>query len=311
MIVARFVVVCALLLSLPSVSSAQVPSVTPTPGDSPLVSISLVPDVTKDKKISVGEFANFTATGHYQNGAEKNLTQKVNYTSSDPTVAEAPNTPGNKGRVDGIKPGVVTITATDPDTNISSDDTGGVNGHLTVEGALVSITLKPLDKNAEVGDNVQYTAIGQLSDGNTRNMTQKVVYSSSNTSVAVCPNTDGNKSLVQAVGVGTTTISATDPVTEITTEADGRSTLTVRAAGSSPGAGTPTPRTTPTVCGDPDATGTVTVSDGVQVLSAAAGLPSGCSELVCDVDNSGTVTVTDGVLVLRNAAGLDDGLHCQ
>jgi Big-like domain-containing protein len=309
MISIRFVVACALLL-VSSLASAQVPTVTPTPGDSPLQSISLVPDATKDKKISVGEFAPFTATGHYQNGAEKNLTQQVNYTSSDPTVAEAPNTPGNKGRVNGIAPGVVTITATDPVTNISSDDPGGVNGQLTVQGALVSITLKPLDKNAAVGDNIQYTATGQLSDGNTKNLTQKVVYSSSNTSVAVCPNADGNKSLVQAVGVGTATISATDPVTQISTQADGRSTLTVRAAGSTPGAGTPTPRPTSGVCGDPDATGTVTVSDGVQVLDAAAGLASKCSAAVCDVDNSGAVTVTDGVLVLRNAAGLDGGLHC-
>jgi hypothetical protein len=64
------------------------------------------------------------------------------------------------------------------------------------------------------------------------------------------------------------------------------------------------------VCGDPDATGTVTVTDGVEILSAAAGLASGCSPAICDVDASGTVTVTDGVLVLRDAAGLGSGLAC-
>jgi len=60
------------------------------------------------------------------------------------------------------------------------------------------------------------------------------------------------------------------------------------------------------VCGDADANGSVTVTDGVQVLRAAAGLSSSCSDHAssCDVDGSGTVTVTDGVNVLRKAAGL-------
>jgi len=295
------------LVILPGLAMAQVPTVTPTPGN--LVSLELKP-VTKT--ISVGEFANYTTTGHYDNGVTKNLTQKVDYSSSDPTVAAAPNEVGNRGKVNGLTPGVVTISATDPTSGIATTDTGGVSGTLTVQGALVSIVLKPLDKNAAVGDTITYTATGMLSDGNLKNLTQKVIYASSNPSVAVCPNTDGNKSQVQAVGVGTATITATDPVTQIATDTAGSGTLTVKvpgatATGRTP---TPTPRTTPTLCGDPDATGTVTVSDGVEVLSAAAGLASDCSTAICDVDGSGTVTVTDGVLVLRDAAGLGPGLSC-
>lgn len=57
-------------------------------------------------------------------------------------------------------------------------------------------------------------------------------------------------------------------------------------------------------CGDADGSGSVTVTDGVTVLRAAANLPSTCSMVVCDVDGSGTITVTDGVNVLRGAAGL-------
>ncbi len=58
------------------------------------------------------------------------------------------------------------------------------------------------------------------------------------------------------------------------------------------------------VCGDADGSGTVSVSDGVQTLRAAAGLESTCTVAACDVDGSGAVTVTDGVSVLRKAAGL-------
>jgi len=72
--------------------------------------------------------------------------------------------------------------------------------------------------------------------------------------------------------------------------------------------------TTPAVagdrCGDADSSGSVTVTDGVQTLRAAAGLSSSCALARCDVDDSGSVSVTDGVNVLRAAAGLSVTLSC-
>jgi hypothetical protein len=64
------------------------------------------------------------------------------------------------------------------------------------------------------------------------------------------------------------------------------------------------------ICGDADASGAVTVTDGVQTLRAAAGLSSSCTTAACDVDGSGSVTVTDGVNVLRKAAGLSAPSAC-
>jgi len=58
------------------------------------------------------------------------------------------------------------------------------------------------------------------------------------------------------------------------------------------------------VCGDADNNGTVTVTDGVQALRAAADLSTVCTPARCDVDGSGAVTVTDAVLILRTAADL-------
>lgn len=60
------------------------------------------------------------------------------------------------------------------------------------------------------------------------------------------------------------------------------------------------------VCGDADGSGTVTVTDGVQVLRSAAGLSTTCTAQPanCDVDGSGSATVSDGVNVLRKAAGI-------
>jgi hypothetical protein len=64
------------------------------------------------------------------------------------------------------------------------------------------------------------------------------------------------------------------------------------------------------VCGDADGNGSVTVSDGVQTLRAAADLSSTCTPARCDLDGGGSITVTDGVNVLRAAAGLSVSLAC-
>lgn len=64
------------------------------------------------------------------------------------------------------------------------------------------------------------------------------------------------------------------------------------------------------VCGDVDDNDVVSVTDGVQVLRASAGLSSDCTDPICDVDVSGAITVTDGVIILRKAAGLSITQNC-
>ncbi len=64
-------------------------------------------------------------------------------------------------------------------------------------------------------------------------------------------------------------------------------------------------------CGDANRTGTVTVTDGVLVLSAAAQLPALCPRERCDMNVDGDVSVTDGVLALRVAAGIQTTVACS
>ena len=64
------------------------------------------------------------------------------------------------------------------------------------------------------------------------------------------------------------------------------------------------------VCGDADRNGDVTVTDGVLVLQAAAGLDDRCAGAFCDVDGNGSVTVSDGVNTLRIAAELPAFTAC-
>jgi hypothetical protein len=64
-------------------------------------------------------------------------------------------------------------------------------------------------------------------------------------------------------------------------------------------------------CGDANRTGSVTVTDGVLVLRAAAQLPSNCPRERCDMNVDGGISVTDGVLALRVAAGVETQVACS
>ena len=71
-----------------------------------------------------------TAIGHLVGGSAVNLTQEVEYTSSDPTVARAENTPGDRSRVTALAPGTAIISAFDPG-----------NGKITAPAGKVTLTV--------------------------------------------------------------------------------------------------------------------------------------------------------------------------
>lgn len=196
---------------------------------STLLRISLGPTVVTR---GVGESQNFTVMGHYEGGATANLTQQVVYVSSDPTVVSAPNSPGNKSRVEMLAPGTATISAsyTEGPLQISTTDSGD-DAIITVLGALERITLGPTTATRAANEVLNYTAIGHFGGGTTKNLTQRMTYQSSNEAVAITPNLAGNKSRVEALTPGTTIISATDTVTGVTTNSTGDdATLTVIGA---------------------------------------------------------------------------------
>ena len=168
----------------------------------------------------VGEFQNFTVTGHYEGGGTQNLTQKVIYASSAPSVVLAPNASGNVGRVEILAPGTATVSATDPISQISTTDSGG-DATITVLGALERITLSPTQATRAANQVITYTAIGHFGGGTTKNLTQRVDYHSSNEAVASTPNEGGNKSKINTLSPGTVTISATDAATGVSTTTTG------------------------------------------------------------------------------------------
>jgi hypothetical protein len=242
----------------PTRTFTPVPTATATPV---LVSVTLAPATAKR---NAGQTQNFTTTGTYSDGSQKNLTQVVTYASSDPNVAQAPNEAGNKGKVLAVGAGVATISAvhasgvssaasqgnaeftvvvpptpTPTRTGPTPTPTLSPTPTVTATPVLVALTLSPASTKRGIGSAQNFTATGTLSDGSTKNLTQRADYFSSAPAVASAPNEAGNKGKVLAVGVGIATISAVDTVTGIgTTASGGNATFEVEIAP------TPTPKNT-------------------------------------------------------------------
>jgi uncharacterized protein YjdB len=158
----------------------------------------------------------FPVRGIFENGA-LNLTQtRDSYVleSSAPNVLEIVD----DVYVHGVAPGIANLTARDVATDITSPPVP-----ITVMGALAEITLTPATATRGIGEWESFTAIGHYPPNLTELLTQRLVYVSSDPSVAVADNVLGRRSRVRTVGAGTATITATDVATGIT----GTATITV------------------------------------------------------------------------------------
>lgn len=189
----------ALLLALllaPAAASAQT-----------ITSISVTPaDIT----LPAGFTQTYTATAHYSDGTTANVSQLVTWTVSSVGVATVTNIPGIKGLVTAVNRGTTRITV---ELTVGLQIVRGSTGLTVVDGELVAITTKPTTKNLEVGLPTQFKATALFIDDSERDVTKTVVWSSSDTSVAVVSNAEGSQGLVTPLKPGTVVITAFDPET--------------------------------------------------------------------------------------------------
>lgn len=89
----------------------------------------------------------------------------------------------------------------------------GCNGFFVSPDALVSLTLSPSNGMVQPGKTQQFTASGKFGDNSVRDVSSKVSWSSSSTSVATIDNTG----LATGVALGTTTITGSDGSVKATT----------------------------------------------------------------------------------------------
>ena len=73
----------------------------------------------KAPAIYLGTLQQFKATGEYTDGSQKDITESVEWKSSNPALASVRNNSGRKGLATSQAVGASIITATDPKTQIS------------------------------------------------------------------------------------------------------------------------------------------------------------------------------------------------
>jgi len=139
--------------------------------------------------------------GNFSGSFTRDITDQVVWSSSSPTVAGFV-TAASPNRVTALGPGTAILTAT----------AGGVSAvfTLTVSPATVtSLTITPAAPSIFKGLTTQLTARGTFSDGTTQDLNFDADWASSAPAVATVSNSASGKGFVQAVSVGTTTITAT------------------------------------------------------------------------------------------------------
>jgi hypothetical protein len=177
-----------------------------------------------------GEAQSLTAVAEHAGGGTEVVTQRVTWTSSDPTIVEAPNISGNRSRVIARARGTATISAFDPVTSLSSTDTGDDVVVTVHDDPLVRIEISPRTRRVAVESMPHFTAIGHTESGATLNLTQRVQWIAGDTNVAIAPNFSSDRSRIEAVSPGASAIAARDPETGLlSTDTGDDATLTVAA----------------------------------------------------------------------------------
>jgi len=160
--------------------------------------------------IASGMTLQFTITAYFDDGTTTPWSL-VTWTSSNDAVATISNETGYVGVATAVSAGTTTITATDKyHPEIVATAT------LTVTNTpLVSIAITPVNPVIINGTYGQFYATGTYADGSTMDLTQSVVWSSSNTAVAAIGSTTGYYGYVVVVANGMTTITATESTSNI------------------------------------------------------------------------------------------------
>jgi trimeric autotransporter adhesin len=157
-----------------------------------------------------GKFHQFLADGLFSDGSIKDITDKVRWSVDKPSVLSIVQSGTAVGLLlVGGSVDTVTVTASDLDPN-SSVPEGNIQ--VTVEPPVLdSITIDPASPpSLAVGQQQQFSATGEFSDGTTQDMTGTAVWTLDKEDV-VTFQTSAQPGLVVGVASGDATITAADP----------------------------------------------------------------------------------------------------
>lgn len=267
-------------------------------GQENLVSIAITPT---DPTIAAGTSQDFVATGIYADNSTSDLTAVATWDSSDAARALFLS----PGRIHGRTAGQITIRA-------RHGNREGTTTLTVTQATLVSLAVTPPNPSLARGTTQQLIATGVFSDDTTQDLTQSVVWSSSNTGVASV-----NAGLLTAVATGSATVTATfgstTASTNVTVTSAVLSSLAVTPANSTIALGTTlqfaavgtfsdntTQNLTTTATWNSANTAVATVGNTSGVKGLASSVSAGAATITASwggISGSTTLTVTAATLV--------------
>ncbi|NQZ02742.1 MAG: Ig-like domain-containing protein, partial [Bdellovibrionales bacterium] len=170
-------------VAVANISSATLQSITITPGSA---------------TIAQGFEQQYTATGYYSDSSTADITSSVLWTSSDTSVLQVSNSVEDKGLALAVSGGLASLTAS----------LSGVTAIESVEvsaTSLASIEIVPSEMLISKGINVPFQALGTFSDGSVLDVTDRVLWSSSDNSVALMLNSPGSEGVMDNIYTGSDT----------------------------------------------------------------------------------------------------------
>ncbi|MCB1190546.1 MAG: Ig-like domain-containing protein [Leptospiraceae bacterium] len=180
-----------------------------------LTSISVTPS---NPSIPKGLSQQLTATGLFSDSSTQDITNQVNWVSTNTGIVDVSNTAGTIGIASGLGVGVSDVTAT-----MGAITSTPITVNIT-SAELVSISISPLAPSIPKGLTQQFTAVGTYTDASTQDITSSVVWQSSNATASSISNALSTEGLATGLAVGNTSISAvlgivTSPASNLTVSA--------------------------------------------------------------------------------------------
>ena len=145
-----------------TVSNAKLMSITVTPPDPTL------PQSFREQ---------LTATGNFNDSTHQDLTDSVDWVSSDSSVATVGNASGAKGVTTGVAAGTAEISAT-------FNAVVGKTDVKVTDATLTSVAVTPTTPKLALNQKLNFTATGTFSDKTTKDLTDDATWSSSDAAKA-------------------------------------------------------------------------------------------------------------------------------
>jgi uncharacterized protein YjdB len=149
----------------------------------------------------VGTDLALTATGRYNDGSIRVITDAVTWSSSAAMTIAVSNADGSHGLASALAAGTATITAR------LGEVSAGVG--LTADAAVLErIELSPPAATLPLGTTLPVTATGVYNNGRTQDLTDDAVWTSAAPAVASVSSAPGSQGTITARAIGATTITA-------------------------------------------------------------------------------------------------------